>query len=268
MGIKDFLKILIGGKTIMEYANIYGIKYFNGKKIVIDAFNLIYRNRYATDNLSHNGKITSHIKITLSQILMINDAGADQMWIFDSGFNPLKAETLKKRKIKITKEEIEDIKKLLQLLGVKYITVETEAEFYCAELVKSGYFDYVLSTDMDVIIRGGNILAPKSNGDYLCLHSSDLPLTTEELVKIAVMIGCDFSPKTRGIGPLTVYNRLKTEILTPRQIEAYNFMIMPLNRKVKENIKPSGDIVKLKEWLKILGFSDKTLNNLNLNRSF
>ncbi len=263
MGINGFLDVELKGKKIKEYCSECDINYFRGMKIAVDAFNIIYRNRYATEDLTYNGKITSHIKITLSQILMLKNIGATQMWIFDGAFNPLKKETVQKRKIKITKEEINDIKKLLKLMGIKYITVQTEAEFYCAELTKKQIYNYVLSSDMDVIIRGGNILVPRK-GKYLKLHRGDLPINDEDLSKLAVVIGCDFSPKTKGVGPKTVINKLDSIILTERQREAYTFLMSPLNTTILE--KQTTEKINMEEltiWLLSLGFSSKTINAIN-----
>lgn len=259
MGIKDFLKIVYNGKTLREYGYVCDDKYLHGKKIAVDAFNLIYRNRFATENLSFEGKITSHIKITLTQILKFKKLGCEQMWVFDGGHNPLKAETQSKRTVKITREEVADIKKLLSWAGIKYITTETEAEFFCAELTKKGVFDYVLSSDMDVIVRGGNILkAEKKN--YLCLHSDEIGLSQEELARIAVHMGCDFAPKTKGIGPLSVIKKISTQ-LTERQILAFDFLMAPTNMKILEKPETKSNLEELKKWLLELGFSKKTINS-------
>ena len=103
MGIKNFLKIVLKNKTIEEYGSSCEFEYLQGKKVAVDAFNIIYRNRFVlNENLSYNGKITSHIKITLTQIMKLKKLGVEQMWIFDGGRNPLKQETLERRKVKIT----------------------------------------------------------------------------------------------------------------------------------------------------------------------
>ena len=262
MGIKDFINIKINNKTIRDYGYIKDINHIAGKKVVIDAFNMIYRCRYANENLSSGVKITSHIKFVLNQILMLKKIGVVQLWIFDGGFNPLKSETVSKRKVKITKDEIGDIKKLLNLLGMTYITVQTEAEFFAAALTKAGKYDYVLSTDMDVIVRGGNIFAPKKAGDYFVLHSSELPVGPAELAKMAVVLGCDFAPKTQRIGAGTVYSKLSSIKLTDRQTEAFIFLTGPLDTKIIEKPKTAANIPELKIWLRSLSFSNSTLDKL------
>ena len=198
MGIKDFLNVVIGDKTIRDLGITVKKNFITGKKVVVDAFNVIYQSRFATENMTANGNVTSHIKIVLSKIMMLEKLDVTQMWVFDGGHNVLKEECVNNRTgPKITKQEVLDIKQVLSLYGIKYVTVSTEAEFFCAELVIKGMFDYVWSTDMDVIIRGGNIMKSIGQELYiLCAHNVYEVISQADLAKIAVMLGCDFAPKT------------------------------------------------------------------------
>ena len=50
---------------------------------------------------------------------------------------------------------IDDVKKLLTLMGISYIQPEVgEGEGYASELCRMGYVDYVLTEDMDTMAYG------------------------------------------------------------------------------------------------------------------
>jgi len=261
MGIKDFLKTVLGnGKLVSDYGEEMPRDFINGKKIAVDAFNVIYKNMYVLkEHLTHEGRVTTHIKITLQKIRMLRARGVQQLWVFDDHYNnPLKIETQQKRTLKLSRDHVAEIKKLLSLCGIKWIAVKTEAEFYAAELSR-GPFDYVLSTDADVIIRGGKLLKETRDG-YTVFDGQaimdDLKISQETFAKIGVMLGCDFAPKTPRVGPKSVWKKLHLE-LTPRQEEAVEFLTHKIDLRGVISASPKTeeeDTERLNEWLRELGF--------------
>jgi 5'-3' exonuclease len=269
MGIKDFLKIEIEGKTIRSYGHLFGENFVENKKLAVDAFNIIYRARHVIgESLSSGGKTTSHIKIILTMITRFKRSGTRHVWIFDGAKNKLKEECVQKRTTKITTEEIEDIQNLLTLCGISYYVVSIEAEFFAAELCKRGAVDWVLSSDTDVIVRGGNLLKDeKHNGKktYLAISSSVIMektgLTLEDLAKIGVLMGSDFAPKTHGIGPKNVYGRFRNTELTERQKEAHKLLAEPVGRGcILRYERGAKDLERLQELLTRLEFSRNTIS--------
>lgn len=270
MGIKDFLKIKIKNKTIKDYGKNYSEDFIRGKSLAIDAMNVIYKNMILGDTLTHNGKITSHIRITLSKIAYFKKMNVETIWIFDGKQEPLKKETNEKRrqtrKITITTEMINDIKQLLRLAAVPYLVVPTEAEFYAAELVKKGLYTAVLTSDMDVIVRGGVLLREETINNkktyfYLSAESLLKDISQDDIIRIAIHMGCDFAPKTPRIGPSSVYKKYKTD-LTERQQQAFELFkseidLKNIMEKFTEVHKP--DFTELTDWLLLLGFQKKTI---------
>ena len=59
-----------------------------------------------------------------------------------------------KASLRLTWEMIEDVKKLLNLLGVSWIHPDGEGEAYASELCRIGFVDYVLTEDMDTMVYG------------------------------------------------------------------------------------------------------------------
>ena len=59
---------------------------------------------------------------------------------------------LEKSSIRITKDHIDDLKILFNLMGVSYIHPDGEAEAYAGELCRIGYVDAVITEDMDTLV--------------------------------------------------------------------------------------------------------------------
>lgn len=282
MGIHSFLKILYNDKTIEDLATTISYAELNGQAVAVDALNIIYTNMFAMQGkpLLHDGKRTQHIYITVNQIIEFLECGICTHWIFDSGVvNELKKETVEKRRkinekndMFITKEEIEDIKKLLLLCGITYSVVNTEAELYGAALSANKLVTGVISQDTDVLIGGGVLLRPKSiNGNKFLLKIDTqiilehLKITQQELYKIAVVMGCDFCKKTPRIGPKTVMKKLNDILLTPEQDKAIEFFSQKLGKsnvleRSDKNLKPNP--VELRNWLTELEFDTKKIQQL------
>ena len=59
---------------------------------------------------------------------------------------------LEKSTLRLTKDMIDNVKKLLDLMGISYIHMDVgEGEAIAAELCRIGYVDYVLTEDMDTL---------------------------------------------------------------------------------------------------------------------
>ncbi len=124
---------------------------------------------------------------------------------------------MERKIIKITKEHIEDTKKLMELFGVPCIIAQSEAESLCAVLCKKGIVDAVLSEDMDVLATGGCILLKnftiEKGGSVIevCLEGvlKELELDFDPFLDMCIMCGCDYTSKIGGIGPMHAYKLMK-----------------------------------------------------------
>ena len=105
---------------------------------------------------------------------------------------------------------IEECQALLRLFGIPYITAPMEAEAQCAELVRLGLVDGVVTDDSDIFLFGGTRVYKNmfnSNKFVECYLSSDLEkelsLSREQLISIAHLLGSDYTEGLQGIGPVT-----------------------------------------------------------------
>jgi len=282
MGIKDFLKIEYENKEFADFGIITTYSELEGRSVIVDALNIIYRSMFVSKGnlLTSELKRTHHILITLNQILRFEKYNIYSHWVFDSGkVHDMKLKCVEKRRQSqkqqnldpLTKEEINDIKKVLKLLGVSFTTVSVEAEFFAADICSAGNMAGVISSDTDILARGGTILIPKSidgKSKLLKISTEDImretKLTKIDIQNIAVIMGCDFCEKTPRIGKKSVIKKFKKIVLTEQQeraLDLFSEKIIPKD-VIIECSETERDVEKLKDWLISLNFGEQTLKKL------
>jgi len=121
---------------------------------------------------------------------------------------------------KVDHDVIETSKKLLSLMGIPCIKAPSEGEAQATHMVMHGDASYVVSQDYDTLLFGAPMLVRnltisgkrKIHGRSVTLNPEKviladvvkgLGITREQLIQIAVLIGNDFNPGVKGIGPKT-----------------------------------------------------------------
>lgn len=119
---------------------------------------------------------------------------------------------------------IEESKYLLELLGIPYVQAPSEGEAQSALMAKKGVVWAVSSMDYDSLLFGAprqvryltisgrlrNLPTP-SKPEIIELERvlGHLSITREQLIDLAILIGTDYNPKVKGIGPKTALKLLK-----------------------------------------------------------
>ena len=105
---------------------------------------------------------------------------------------------------------ITECQQLLTLFGIPYITASMEAEAQCAELVRLGLVDGIVTDDSDCFLFGGTRVYKNmfSQAKYVeCYLASDLErefdLDRNKLIRFAHLLGSDYTEGIPGIGPVT-----------------------------------------------------------------
>ncbi|CAI5959451.1 unnamed protein product [Closterium sp. NIES-65] len=109
------------------------------------------------------------------------------------------------------REEMEEgqrrVQELLQQCGVPYIIAPMEAEAQCAWLAQHGVVDAVVSDDCDALLFGAPTLWRHlfSDRHYVEVYRAEdvqreLGLSKRHLVRMAMLLGCDYTPGISGIG--------------------------------------------------------------------
>jgi len=250
MGIKSLTKLIKeNAKDSIETKKLYQL---SGKKIAIDVSIFIYQylmnirnnNKLLTNN---NGEVTSHISGIYYKTINYLSLGIEPIYVFDGKPPEDKLNLIKERnrKAQIAKEKlknsdnekdrlkyeklstrmnkkhIEDIKYLLNLMGVKYIQDEEgEAEAIASELCRIGYVDYVVTEDMDALVYGcpkmiRNNIDKKIKGKDLITELSldkiieSLDISQDKFIELCVLCGCDYCENIPKIGIMKALKIIK-----------------------------------------------------------
>ena len=246
MGIKGLTTLIKdNAPESIETSQLFKLR---GKKIGIDASGLIYKSLMVIrqhGQLLTNGQYpTSHIVGIFNKTCNLINYGIIPLYIFD-GIPPeekslvikerndkaraarikliegdlsyIDRSKLEKQTIRLRKYHIDDIKTLLDLLGVQWIDAEGEAEGVAAELCRVGVVDYVLSEDMDTLAFGSpNLIRncidktiKRRDGIISIFHLDKLlkgfDLTFEQFLELCVLSGCDYCDTLKRVGNKTAY---------------------------------------------------------------
>jgi flap endonuclease-1 len=292
MGIKCLLKFINELDIIKPINNTN----YKNKKIAIDISILIYKiiisiRNSGADFTNQKGEITSHILGLFNKTIEILHMGIIPVYVFDGKPPTLKNKTIEDRKqirkkallqmdeaktdeekIKffkksssITREQWEQCRDLLDMMGIPYILAEGEADSQCAYLAKEGLVDAVLTEDMDILTFGSpkiirNLTSHKNQTTEISLSSilDKLELTFDEFVDFCILLGCDYCQGLSDLKYSVIYQYFKQY----KNIENTLTAMRKDNIKVPNNI----DYVETKEYFKNPKIKMITHNDLLLRK--
>lgn len=130
----------------------------------------------------------------------------------------------------ITGEMIEESKKLLSYMGIPVVQAPSEGEAQCAHMCRNNVVYSVASQDSDSLLFNtarlvrnlsitGKRKIPGKNSyveikpEIIELKSvlKELGITREQLVILGILVGSDYNPGIKGIGPKKALKLVKTE---------------------------------------------------------
>ena len=110
----------------------------------------------------------------------------------------------------VTHIMVQECQQLLRLFGLPYVTAPMEAEAQCAELVRLGLVDGIVTDDSDCFLFGGTRIYKNmfNQAKFVeCYLASDLEkefdLTRDKLIAVAQLLGSDYTEGLPGVGPVT-----------------------------------------------------------------
>merc|ERR1719197_427195 len=119
---------------------------------------------------------------------------------------------------KVTREQNEQTKKLLRLMGVPVVDAPSEAEATCAALCRDGKVYGAATEDADCLTFGTkvlirNLMAAESQKKTILEVSLDraleqLNVTMDQFIDFCILSGCDYCDTVKGLGPQTAIKLL------------------------------------------------------------
>eukprot|EP00930_Biecheleria_cincta_P003976 TRINITY_DN104880_c0_g1_i1.p1 TRINITY_DN104880_c0_g1~~TRINITY_DN104880_c0_g1_i1.p1 ORF type:complete len:395 (-),score=91.37 TRINITY_DN104880_c0_g1_i1:97-1281(-) len=255
MGIKGLMKFLqdAAPKAVKE---IDSQSAYTGRVLAIDASMCLYQflimirdNRQGSyQNLTNEaGEVTSHIIGMLSRTIKLMESGIKPVYVFDGKPPELKLAELdarrEKRKeatanlekakesgdqeailksskatVRVTKEQNEQTKRLLRLMGLPVVDAPSEAEATCAALCRDGCVYAAATEDADCLTFGTkilirNLMAAESQKKQIMevnlgVALEQLNISMDQFIDFCILSGCDYCDTLKGVGPSTAIKLL------------------------------------------------------------
>lgn len=160
----------------------------SGKKIALDAFNIIYqflsiiRDRMTGEPLKdHHGNVTSHLSGLMYRTLNLLEAGIFPIYVFDGAYPEFKKKTIEERgeireearkkweeavrkgekamkyaqaASKMDENILKSSKEILELMGIPWIQAPSEGEAQCSHMCRKNEVFATGSQDSDSLLFG------------------------------------------------------------------------------------------------------------------
>lgn len=214
MGIKQLYNII--KKYAPESTTERHISFYKYRRFAIDSSILLYKFKYNPQAMEK-----SHIFGFINKTLFFLRNHIQPIFVFDGIPPEEKRNTIIKRLNKrkkqklVSKQDHEESKEILRLLGMPVIEADGEAEAVCAELCKKNYADYTFTEDSDSLTFGTPyVLKFSQKRNYLIefdlkkLHSL-LELNHNEFVDLCILCGCDYTSSIIKLGPIKSYHYIQ-----------------------------------------------------------
>ncbi len=244
-------------------AHEISLKDLKGRVIAIDAYNSLYqflsiiRQPDGTPLRDSKGRVTSHLSGLLYRTANYMAEGIKPVYVFDGRPPELKMRTIQERMHVrtraleeweealergdleeartraqqasfLTRDMVDEAKKLLDHMGVPWVQAPSEGEAQAAFMAQRGDAYASASQDFDSLLFGtprlvrnmaitGKRKLPRKRvyvevkPEMLVLNETlkNLEITREQLVDIGILVGTDFNPGVKGIGPKTALKLIK-----------------------------------------------------------
>jgi flap endonuclease-1 len=270
MGIHGLPRVIrneTGNSAIAEV----DIKKLNNTSIAIDANLMLYQvvlaiRRTGKDMTNKNDQLTSHLHGFLYKILILLSYGITPIFVFDGKAPDIKKKTIESRIEKKKdaekhaqkalddddqeeyqknfqrtyhpkKEELDELKIMMDLMGIPYINAPGEAEAVCAWL--SARYDNtgkrfvkgVCTDDSDVLPLGAAYMFKdmftniSKNKPFTVISLNKtkkaLGMTTNQFIDLCILLGCDYCDTLPGIGEQKSLKMIREHISLENVVKAY-----------------------------------------------
>ena len=242
MGVKNLMQLLnknaknsivkkewisYNGYTIAIDANLYIYKFlYNNGNCVKNFFEQILYlwNNNVTPIYVFDGKPPIEKKETLikrKEILFnmekrINELENKRNYSTETNEIDDEIKKLQKRLIKPEIEDIDNVKRLMYLLGIDIYNSPCEGDFLIADLYKKGLVDACLTDDTDslpngcgVVLRNFTFRTNEITEIKLNDLLQELEFTHDQFIDLCILCGTDYMDSVKGIGSMTAYKLIK-----------------------------------------------------------
>jgi flap endonuclease-1 len=235
-----------------------------GRSFAVDGFNVLHqflaliRSRDGTPLMDGEGRVTSHlVGLAYRTTRLVSDYNMRLVFVFDGRPPDLKRREVEKRREarqkaeeeyveavsrgdyatafskavmtgRLTREGLDDAKRLLDLLGVPWVQAPSEGEAQAAYMASKGDVWAANSRDYDSLLFGAPRLlryltiggeewlpskgrARRLEPELIELEAllTELGITRTQLIDLSILVGTDFNEGVKGVGPKTALKLIR-----------------------------------------------------------
>jgi flap endonuclease-1 len=146
-------------------------------------------------------------------------AEAELVKLQEEGGSAEDIERQQKRTVRASREQSEEVKHLLTLMGLPVLDAPCEAEATCARLTAAGKVFGTGTEDADALTFGTPILVRHLNMSEarkmpivevnLKVALEGLQITMAQFIDLCILCGCDYVDSIKGIGPVTALKLIR-----------------------------------------------------------
>ena len=219
----------------------------SGKVMAIDASQTVHK--YVRGILgggntisTKRGEFTAHIMAIVNKTLFYVRQRILPLYVFDGGSHAHKGDTLDKRrdireastsaaaKFKFEDWMTDDVKRVLNFMGIPWVQAKGEADPECARFTRESHKSRksdktrkalayaVVSDDGDMLTYGARrmIRDLDSNSEGVTVITlsrvlSGLGMNMKQFIDLCILMGCDYIPTVKGVGPVGAMRIIKSE---------------------------------------------------------
>ncbi|CAH8481367.1 unnamed protein product [Schistosoma rodhaini] len=250
MGIKGLLPFLKNASAPINLAD------FSGYVAAVDVYCWIHRSSYAcASDLALGIPTDQYVRYVIKYINLMKSCNVKPILVFDGSDLPSKAETdLKRRETKelnrkkaaeylmkgdkaaaqecfersvfVTSEMAYEVLRAARNMGVDCVVAPYEADAQLAYLNRTGYADFVITEDSDLLLfgcrqvvfkldlSGSGVLVAAASGICECCGIPASQFTESKFRYMGIMAGCDYFSGIPGIGLNTAAKILRQTRIT------------------------------------------------------
>jgi flap endonuclease-1 len=222
-----------------------------GRSFAVDGFNVLHqflaliRSKDGTPLMDGEGRVTSHlVGLAYRTTRLRSDYNMRLVFVFDGKPPDLKRREVEKRREvrqkaeeeyveavmtgRLTREGLDDAKRLLNLLGVPWVQAPSEGEAQAAYMASKGDVWAANSRDYDSLLFGAPRLlryltiggeewlpskgrARRLEPELIELEAllTELGITRTQLIDLSILVGTDFNEGVKGVGPKTALKLMR-----------------------------------------------------------
>jgi len=220
MGIKNFTKAI--KRVAPESIVTKDASNLRGSVVGVDISLSLYQVVCGINTtLTHKDRDVTHIYGLYKRFSALKSCGANLVAVLDGKPPEMKNKTLERRatkpsRFRITKQHIEDVGSLCDVLGIPVLQAKGEADVLLASLYENKQIDYIFSNDGDIVVYGGRKLIRSLRNNMITILDGDILLqgfralnkdfSATSLIELGCLLGNDYNDNPKNIGVVRALN--------------------------------------------------------------